>query len=92
MKIEKTLNKDGQKLIIEYPCRWIYKIIGSDSRETKKAIKEIVNGCDYTITPSNTSKACKYHSLNLEVLVDDEGHRTGIYDKLRNNPAIKMVL
>jgi len=26
------------------------------------------------------------------VLVDDEGHRIGIYDTLRNHPAVKMVL
>ena len=91
-KIEKKLNKDGQKLIIEYPCRWIYKIIGSDNGKMRMAAKEIVSGRDYTITPSNISKTGRYHSLNLEVPVDDEGHRTGIYDKLRNNPAVKMVL
>ncbi|MBW2595971.1 MAG: DUF493 domain-containing protein [Deltaproteobacteria bacterium] len=83
---------DGKKPVMEYPCRWIYKIIGSDSREMEKAIKEIAEGCDYTVTPSNISKAGRYHSLKLEVLVDDEGQRTGIYDKLRNHPAVKMVL
>ncbi|MCK4534565.1 MAG: DUF493 domain-containing protein [Syntrophobacterales bacterium] len=77
---------------MEYPCRWTYKIIGSDSRGMETAIKEIISGHDYTITPSNISKTGRYHSLNLEVLVDDEGQRTGIYDKLRNHPAIKMVL
>jgi len=92
VKIEKTLNKNGQKLIIEYPCRWIYKIIGSDDRAIRVGIAEIVKEHDYTITPSNVSKAGRYHSLNLEVLVDDEGHRTGIYDRLRSHPAVKMVL
>ena len=77
---------------MEYPCRWIYKIIGSDSREMENVIKEIAEGCDYTVTPSNISKTGRYHSLNLEVLVDDKEHRTGIYDKLRNHPVIKMVL
>lgn len=56
------------------------------------AIEKIVKGRDYTITPSNVSKSGKYHSLNLEVLVDDDENRTGIYDKLRGNPAVKMVL
>jgi len=83
---------DSKNPVMEYPCRWTYKIIGSDSRETKEAIEKIVEGQDYTITPSNISKTGRYHSLNLEVLVDDEGHRTGIYDKLRNHPAVKMVL
>ena len=92
IKIEKTLNKSGRKPVMEYPCRWIYKIIGSDDRAIRRAVKEIVEGYDYTITPSNVSKTGKYHSLNLEVLVNDERHRTGIYDKLRNNPAVNMVL
>ena len=81
-----------KKPVMEYPCRWIYKIIGSDSRTIRRAVEEIVKGYDYTITSSNTSQTGRYHSLNLEVLVDDEGERTGIYDKLRNHPAVKMVL
>lgn len=56
------------------------------------AIEEIVQGCDCTITPSNISKTGRYQCLNLEMLVDDEGHRTGIYCKLQGHPAIKMVL
>lgn len=92
VKIEKTLNKNGQKLIIEYPCRWIYKIIGSDDGAIRRAVEKIVEGHDYTITPSNVSRTGRYHSLNLEMAVNDEGHRTGIYDKLKSHPAVKMVL
>ena len=89
MKIPDT---DCKKPVIDYPCRWVYKIIGSDSSELEKAIEEIVRGYDYTITPSNISKTGRYRSLTLEVLVDGEGCRTGIYDTLRNHPAVKMVL
>jgi len=85
-------DKGSKTPIMEYPCRWIYKIIGSDRKATGEAIEEIVKECNYTITPSGISKTGKYHSMNLEVLVDNEGHRTGIYDKLRNHPAVKMVL
>lgn len=77
---------------MEYPCRWIYKIIGSDNRTTRRAVEEIVKGRDYTITPSNISKTGRYHSLNLEMTVDDEEDRTGTYDKLQGHPAVKMVL
>jgi putative lipoic acid-binding regulatory protein len=56
------------------------------------AIEKIVTGRDYTITPSNISRTGRYHSLNLEITVDDDEDRTGIYDKLRANPAVKMVL
>ncbi|TFG89962.1 MAG: DUF493 domain-containing protein [Syntrophobacterales bacterium] len=86
------INEDDRKPVLEYPCRWAYKVIGSDKGEMEKAIGEIVQGCACTITPSNTSKTGKYHCLNLEMLVDDEGHRTGVYDRLRGHPAVKMVL
>jgi len=56
------------------------------------AIGEIVQGCACRITPSNTSKTGRYHCLNVEMVVDDEGHRTGVYDRLRCHPAIKIVL
>jgi putative lipoic acid-binding regulatory protein len=58
----------------------------------EKAIGEIVEGCACTVTPSNTSSTGRYHCLNVEMLVDDEGHRTGVYDRLQGHPAIKMVL
>jgi len=90
--IEEISNESNQKPILEYPCRWIYKIIGTDKGKMKKAIGEIMQGCDCTVTPSNTSKTGRYHCLNLEMLVGDEGHRTGVYDRLRGHPAIKMVL
>jgi len=90
--IIKIINEDDRKPTLDYPCRWAYKVIGADKGAMEKAIGEIVQECACTITPSNTSKTGKYHCLNLEMLVDNEGHRTGIYDKLRCHPAIKMVL
>jgi putative lipoic acid-binding regulatory protein len=90
--IEETPNDSRQKPILEYPCRWIYKVIGADKGEMEKAIGEIVQGCDCTVTPSNTSKTGRYHCLNLEILVHGEGQRTGIYDRLQGHPAIRIVL
>ncbi len=77
---------------MEYPCRWTYKVIGSDREEMEKAIGEIIRGCDCTIAPSNTSRNGTYRCLNVEVVVHDEGHRIGVYEKLRSHPVIKMVL
>ncbi|HOO91090.1 MAG TPA: DUF493 domain-containing protein [Syntrophales bacterium] len=92
MKREETQDTDCAKPIIEYPCRWTYTVIGSDSNELERVIEEIVGGRDYTVAPSHTSKKGTYCSLNLEVLVDDEGCRTGIYETLRKHPAVKIVL
>jgi len=58
----------------------------------EKAIGEIIRGCRCTITPSHTSRTGKYHCLNVEMQVDDEEHRTGVYERLQGHPAIKVVL
>lgn len=90
--IKGTINKNGRMPTLEYPCRWTYKVIGSDREEMEKVIGEIIQGCNCTITPSHTSRSGLYHCLNVEILVHDEGHRTGVYEQLRGHPVIKMVL
>ena len=90
--IEKTPNESSRKPILGYPCQWIYKVIGPDKGEMEKAIGDVIQGCACTIKLSNASKTGKYFCLNLEMLVNDESHRTEIYDKLQGHPAIKMVL
>ncbi len=86
------ITENGPRPVMEYPCRWIYKVIGPDEKAMEEAIGKIVRECACTITPSNTSRTGKYHCLNLEVMVVDERHRTGVYNQLREDPAIKIVL
>ena len=84
-----TLNK---KVQIEYPCRWLYKVIGSDQDELRQAIEEIVQDDTCTITFSNASSKGKYLCLNVEVTVDDEDTRNSLYMKLKGHQAVKTVL
>lgn len=80
------------KKIVEYPCQWLYKIIGNDENEMRKAVAEIIQDGDCIIIPSNTSRTGKYHSMNVEVSVPDEEHRNVIYQAFKEDPRIKMVL
>ena len=77
---------------IEYPCRWTYKIIGSDRERVESAISEIVRERKYTLNLSRSSEGGKYHSLNLQMNIDNERVRLEIYEALRKHPAIKFVL
>jgi len=80
------------KVKIDYPCQWLYKVIGSDQEKLHRALMEIVsdNSCD--ISSSNSSRTGKYHSLNLEVTVQSEEERNAIYMALKAHPQVKMVL
>ena len=81
-----------QKLELEYPCKWQYKVIGKNKEKMRLAIEEVVNDIFFTINHSNSSSGGKYHSLNLELVVDSEETRILIYNNLKNNPAVKLVL
>lgn len=84
--------KNEQKLDLKYPCAWIYKIIGADPDDMKAAVSEIIQDRTCSITHSRNSKTSKYHSLNIEVMVESESHRKIIYEALKAHRAIKMVL
>lgn len=77
---------------IEYPCKWIYKVIGEDVDVMIKVIEAVVLGMDYQIASSNISKNGKYYSLGLEVVVSSEINRNQIFQKLTDNESIKYVL
>lgn len=84
-------NSGHQKISIDYPCRWVYKVIGSDEAKMRAAIAGIIpGGCE--ITPSRSSAGGKYVSLAVTVQVEDEVSRTSTYEALRKDPSIKIVL
>jgi uncharacterized protein len=77
---------------IEYPCEWGYKVIGTNVDEILFAIKEASLGLDYDVTPSNMSTSGKYCSLNFSLTVPSEVVRDLIYEKLKKNSAVKIIL
>ena len=77
---------------IEYPCIWVYKVIGQDCTLLKKIITSTCAPQNVKISHSNTSSGGKYHSLNAELTVKDEATRLAIYDTLKNSPGVKFVL
>ena len=81
-----------QKPEIDYPCNWLYKVIGSDPDLVKKAITEI-GGTNLTnMSYSHSSSSGKYHSFNAEIEVIDEQIRLAICQDFKNHPDIKFIL
>lgn len=81
-----------QKLDLEYPCLWIYKVIGADQDEMKSAVAETIRDRQCKIYPSRQSETAKYISLNVELTVENESHRIALYEALKAHRAIKLVL
>ncbi len=86
------INETTQKLELEYPCSWCYKVVARERAGIEIAAIEIFGERHYSLNPSNTSKNGKYISMNLELLVHNEDERTYFYETLKAHPHIKMVL
>ena len=87
-----TINDTTQKLELEYPCSWLYKIVAYERAGIEIAAMEIIGERSYSLNPSNKSSRGKYISMNLELLVHNEDERTYFYETLKSHPHIKMVL
>ena len=81
-----------QKLKLEYPCNWSYKVVGEEREKLENAIREVIVEREHAISHSNTSRKGKYISLNLELLVHNEEDRQFIYEALKAHQHIRMVL
>ncbi len=81
-----------EKPSIQYPCSWIYKVIGIDEKELRRAIQTIVGDKEHLISLSHTSSGGKYCSLNIELVVDDDETRQKYYQHLKNHAAVKVVM
>jgi len=80
------------KLHLEYPCTWIYKIIGTDQDEMQSAVTEIIRDRPCKISFLRRSEKARYISLNVELTVESESHRMDLYHALKAHRAIKVVL
>ena len=87
-----NINEVDQKLELDYPCNWKYKIITEHEEHTKEAVLDAINERFHTLTHSNNSKSGKYVSMNLELLVQNEDDRNFIYEALKAHQKVKMVL
>lgn len=81
-----------KSLEIEYPINWTYSIIGYNENEMRAAAKFAVGEKKHTIIKSNSSKSGKYISMKLDLIVDDEAERLAIFELLKYDKAIKMVI
>ncbi len=84
-------NRENEEPSIDYPCEWVYKVIGSDKESVHGATASIIQDSAYQINDSNTSKTGKYLSFNVMVMVGDEAYRNKIYQAFKEHDDIKFV-
>jgi uncharacterized protein len=77
---------------IDYPCIWVYKVIGEDQETLREIIHTACAPATVEITYSHSSSGGRYHSLSASLIVHTEEIRLSIYEILKSHPAIKIVL
>jgi len=87
----KEMKDFEEKVKIEYPTIWRYKVIGENARKTREAIESVTDR-PCTITFSKQSSRGKYQSFNADIMVHSEEEREKIFKKLKAHCDIKMVL
>ncbi len=81
-----------EKPEINYPCHWSYRVIGSDKVVLTTLLEDIMGNREYTLAESNKSSSGKYVSLNLSTVVASEQQRESLFEQIKSNEAVKMVL
>lgn len=76
---------------IQYPCKWPYRVIGSDEKKIKETISVVLQSHNFNVQSGNISKNGTYCSVHVEVLVADEDERNSAFQKLQRIPGVKMV-
>ncbi len=81
-----------EKLQLDYPCSWKYKIVIHEKSNANKITEEILFQREFNIEKSKVSKKGKFESYSLELIVHNEDDRKEIYKMLGDHKDIKMVL
>ncbi len=81
-----------EKLELNYPCNWTYKLVVLEKINIKTTVKEVVLQREHTVKESKTSAKGKFKSYTLELLVHNEDDRKTLFEVLGEHDDIKMVL
>ncbi|HYW78120.1 MAG TPA: DUF493 domain-containing protein [Thermoguttaceae bacterium] len=77
---------------VDYPCQWVFKVIGTDEPALRRAIHDTIADRAHQLNMSNRSRGGKYCSLKLSIQVEDEADRDTIFEALRDHEHVTTLL
>ena len=81
-----------ERLELNYPCNWEYKLVVLEHINIKMTVKEIILNREHKVKESKVSAKGKFKSYTLELLVHNEDDRKELFKQLGEHENIKMVL
>ena len=83
---------DQENGAIVYPCPWSYRVIGRDREGVRAAVEGVLGGREFLLYYARASSGGKYHSWNIDLVVQDEAERDTLFSKLKSHPAVMVVI
>ena len=82
---------------IEFPCdRYLIKVMGDAIPDFKPFVASVLCKFDTNVTVDsfreNPSKNGRFVSLNVHMRIEEAEHLQQLFDELKLNPMVKMVL
>jgi putative lipoic acid-binding regulatory protein len=90
--VEEKVDCSQGKLELTYPCEWEYKVIVETHIEIKSVTFCVLGDREHIIKKSNNSKGGKYQSHNISLEVHNDDDRHAVFELLRKDKNVKMVL
>ncbi len=86
------ISLEGKKLELTYPCTWSYKIVINSHCNINHIIKNAIGDRSYKVSTANNSKNGTYKSYKMTLLVHNEDDRIELYNLLKRENCVKIVL
>lgn len=82
---------------IVFPCeRYLIKVVGDAHPDYQQFVAGVLVKYDATVSverfSENTSKNGRFVSLTIWMRIEQEAHLTLLFEELKLNPMVKMVL
>ncbi len=87
-----NLNNIDEKVEIEYPTEWRYKVIGESEDSLRRAIDEVLESKEYKLKHSNKSRNGKFISLQASLIVESQDERDSIFVNLKSRAEVRVVI
>ena len=90
--MDTSYEKFDKELGLNYPCNWEYKLITDTKDDLKNSLKELLGNRNYKLIFSKKSKNGKYDSYLLSLIVHSDEDRKNIYESLKKDKNIKIII
>lgn len=82
---------------IEFPCDgYVIKIVGDNHPDYKPFVASVLVAYDGNVSEQsfreNPSKNGNFVSLTVKMRIEEEAHLTQLFEQLKANPMVKMVI